>query len=47
MRKDLFPIGLKNNFLDIGKAKQEVRPFIKDIYQLNFWTKDYFKMLAD
>lgn len=33
--------------LDIKKAITEVSPFIKDTEILNFWSKDYFKLLSD
>lgn len=33
--------------LDIDKAKQEVQVFIKDRSALDFWSKDYFKLLTD
>lgn len=33
--------------LNIQKAIEEVRPFIKDNYVLNFWTKDYFRLLTE
>jgi predicted nucleotidyltransferase component of viral defense system len=33
--------------LDISKAIDEVSPFIKDKKVFEFWSKDYFKLLAD
>lgn len=40
---------LKNKIdsLDIDKAKQEVQVFIKDRAELNFWSRDYFKLLTN
>lgn len=32
--------------LDIDQAKAEVRVFVKDARLLDFWTKDYFRLLA-
>jgi hypothetical protein len=37
----------KIDSLDIDKAKQEVQVFIKDRGILEFWSKDYFKLLSD
>ncbi len=33
--------------LDIEKAKEEVRVFLKDRTVLEFWSRDYFKLLTD
>jgi hypothetical protein len=33
--------------LDIQKAKDEVRVFIKDSDGLEFWSREYFKLLSD
>jgi predicted nucleotidyltransferase component of viral defense system len=33
--------------LNIEKAKAEVRPFLKDPSEIEFWSKDYFRLLAD
>ncbi len=33
--------------LDVQKAKDEVRVFIKDSDGLEFWSRDYFKLLSD
>lgn len=33
--------------LDIDKAKEEVSVFLKDKSGLDFWSKDYFMLLAD
>ena len=33
--------------LDIDKAKQEVQVFIKDRGKLDFWSREYFKLLVD
>jgi len=33
--------------LDIEKAKEDVQVFIKDRSALNFWSRDYFKLLTD
>lgn len=33
--------------LNIEKAIEEVRPFIKDASVFDFWTKDYFRLLTD
>ncbi len=40
---------LKNKIdsLDIDKAKQEVQVFIKGREKLDFWSRDYFKLLTD
>ncbi len=40
---------LKNKIddLDIEKAKQEVQVFIKDRGKLDFWSREYFKLLVD
>ncbi len=37
----------KIDTLDIDKAKQEVQVFIKDPSVLDFWSRDYFKLLTD
>ena len=37
----------KIDILDIQKVKQEVQVFIKDHSLLDFWSKDYFYLLAD
>jgi len=37
----------KIDSLNIEKAKAEVRPFLKDVSGLEFWSKDYFRLLAD
>ncbi len=34
------------NVLDIEKAIQELRPFVKNMSGLDFWTKDYFRLLT-
>lgn len=33
--------------LDIKKAREEVKPFLRDSAPLEFWTKDYFNLLVD
>ncbi len=33
--------------LDIESAKKEVKPFIKNSEILDFWNKDYFRLLVD
>jgi len=33
--------------LDIEKAKEDVQVFIKDRSALDFWSRDYFKLLTD
>ena len=33
--------------LDIEKAKEDVQVFIKDRSVLDFWSRDYFKLLTD
>jgi hypothetical protein len=37
----------KIEVLDIAKAKEEVSVFIKNKSSLEFWSKEYFKLLAD
>ena len=37
----------KIDTLDIQKAKDEVKVFIKNSDKLEFWSKEYFKLLAD
>lgn len=37
----------KIDSLSIEKAVEEVKPFIKDYKVLDFWTKDYFKLLTE
>ena len=37
----------KIDTLDIAKAKEEVSVFIKNKSSLEFWSKEYFKLLAD
>ena len=37
----------KIDTLDIDKAKQEVQVFIKERAVLDFWSRDYFKLLTD
>jgi predicted nucleotidyltransferase component of viral defense system len=37
----------KIDTLDIAKAKEDVQVFIKDRSALDFWSRDYFKLLAD
>ena len=37
----------KIEVLDIESAKKEVKPFIKNSEILNFWNKDYFRLLVD
>jgi predicted nucleotidyltransferase component of viral defense system len=37
----------KIDTLDIDKAKEEVQIFIKDRSALEFWSRDYFKLLTD
>ena len=37
----------KIDTLDIDKAKEDVQVFIKDRSALDFWSRDYFKLLAD
>ena len=37
----------KIDTLDINKAKDEVRVFLNSSESLEFWSKDYFKILAD
>ncbi len=32
--------------LDVEKAKQEVQVFVKDRSSLDFWSRDYFRLLA-
>lgn len=48
LSKDKF-IDLMNNKIDslnLEKAIEEVKPFIKDQGVFDFWTKDYFKLLT-
>ena len=33
--------------LDIEKAKEDVQVFINDLSVLDFWSRDYFKLLTD
>ncbi|MFY0666352.1 MAG: nucleotidyl transferase AbiEii/AbiGii toxin family protein [Natronospirillum sp.] len=33
--------------LDVQSAKHDVVPFINDAQQLDIWSKDYFRALAD
>jgi len=33
--------------LNIEKAIEEVKPFIKDYKIFDFWTEDYFRLLTD
>ena len=37
----------KIDTLDIEKAKEDVKVFIKDQSVLDFWSRDYFKLLTD
>jgi len=37
----------KIDTLDIDKAKQEVQVFIRERAVLDFWSRDYFKLLTD
>jgi hypothetical protein len=36
----------KIDTLDIEQAMNEVKPFVKDVRVFDFWSKDYFKLLA-
>lgn len=36
----------KIDTLDIEQAINEVKGFVKDVRVFNFWSKDYFKLLA-
>ena len=49
LTKKLLKNMLKNKIdtLDISKAKEEVSVFIKNKSSLEFWSKEYFKLLAD
>jgi hypothetical protein len=37
----------KIDHLNINLAKEELSPFIKDVSLLDFWSKDYFKLLVE
>jgi hypothetical protein len=37
----------KIDTLDMQKAKDDVKVFIKDSDRLEFWSKEYFKLLAN
>lgn len=37
----------KIDTLNITKAIEEVKPFIKDNSVFDFWTNDYFKLLTE
>lgn len=43
--KELLESKIEN--LDIDQAKNEVQVFIKEKSRLDFWSRDYFKMLVD
>jgi hypothetical protein len=36
----------KIDTLDIEQAMNEVKPFVRDVRVFDFWSKDYFKLLA-